>query len=97
MATEIIVIVENENARGRSSLLAVEISGRQAADAPTHDDEVIILAGVDRLPCLIPKCAITQRVSDFEGTGVTASHSGASRRIVARSILRSRAACFGRE
>ena len=48
MATEIIVVVEDENARGRSGGATVEERGCQAADATPDDDEVILF--LDRQP-----------------------------------------------
>ena len=48
MAAEIVVIVQNQDA-GVRFCLAVEMRGRQAADAATNDDKVVLFADtVDR-------------------------------------------------
>src|SRR5262249_12583431 len=48
MATEIIVVVEDEDARGRPGDATIEGGGRQSADARADDDEVVTL--LDRQP-----------------------------------------------
>ena len=48
MAAEVVVVFENKNARVRARSLAIEMRGREAADAAAYDDEVIDFASVLR-------------------------------------------------
>jgi len=40
VSAKVVVVVEDKNARVRASNLAIEVRGREAADAATYDDEV---------------------------------------------------------
>ena len=44
MATNVIVVIENEDARIRLPR-AIEMRGREPADATADDDEIIVFAG----------------------------------------------------
>ena len=80
MATEIIVVVEDENARGRSGGAAVEERGCQAADATPDDDEVVVF--LDRQPLESENFASPRlRVYDLIGARVLSAQSGERRRI----------------
>src|SRR5580700_10556264 len=88
VAAKIIVIVKNEDARGTAGLLAIEIGRRQTTDAATDHDQIVFLAGVDRLAGFIPEGSVAQCVCDFERPGMTSPHSVERWRIVAGPILR---------
>ena len=84
MAAEVVVIVENENAGLWASLFAVEVSGRQAADAAAHDNQIVRLACVCWISGGFPKSPIAQGVGDVKGAGLTASHTRERRGIRSR-------------
>ncbi len=72
MAAEIVVVVENQNARLVSHLLAIKIRRGQAADAAAHDDQVerlFVFCG------LVPLLPVTQGVSRFPRAVVAAAHA----------------------
>ena len=49
VAAEVVVVVEDQDARRRARARAIEVRRRQPADAAADDDEIVGLAGVDRL------------------------------------------------
>ena len=69
MATEIIVVVENEDARGCVPG-AVEVCRCQSADAAANDDKIIGLAGVGDLAGLSPEVTVAQAMSALETSRV---------------------------
>ena len=93
MAAEIIVIVENEDARVFALLLAVEIGRRQAADASTHHNEVIRVARFANRPRLVPKILVANGMHDFERTIMLATQARQRRGIICFSSLRISAEC----
>ncbi len=65
VTAEIVVVVEDEDARGRPGGAAVEPGGRQPADAAADDDEVVAL--LDRQPVDGKPAAVARlRVSGLE-------------------------------
>ena len=82
MAAEIVVIVEDEDARGRAGA-AIEPGRCQPADAAADHDQVVAL--LDRQPVEgeTPACA-RQRVRDLERAVVLAAQSGERGRIAHR-------------
>src|ERR1019366_1680038 len=82
VSTEVVVVVEDENAGFRTGCFAVEVSGGQAANAAADDDQVVGFAGFFGLARRIPECAVAQGVSSVEGTGVAATHAGESGRVI---------------
>ncbi len=60
VSTEVVVIIEDENARLRAGGFAIEVSGGESADASADDDQIVGLAGVLGLPCRIPESAVAQ-------------------------------------
>ena len=85
MAAEIVVILDDQDARVRLRL-AVEVRSGQPADPAADDDQVIGI--VDALGMLDPQRAVAKRMRIFEGSGMAAAHTGADRRIIAVRILR---------
>ena len=80
VATEIVVIVENEDARFWS-LFSVEMCGREAADATPHNDKVIYIGvGLFGGPPVAP-VPKPELVTDFEGSDVIPAQPGTRRRI----------------
>ena len=73
VAPEVVVVVEDEDAGLATGGLAVEMRGREAADAPSNDDEVIGLTRLFGLTGGIPKGAIAKAVSNVERSGMAAA------------------------
>jgi hypothetical protein len=65
VAADIVVIIENENARLRPPG-AIKMCGRKATDATADDDQIVSLAGRDRGAGLRRQIAVAQRVRRFE-------------------------------
>src|SRR5262245_2078380 len=83
MAAEIIVVVEDEDARGRPGGAAIEGGGRQSADARADDDEVVTL--LDRQPVEGETLAFARlRVRGLERARVLSAQSGERGRIAQR-------------
>src|SRR5262249_37945391 len=80
VAAEIIVIVEDEDARGRPGGAAIEGGGSQAADAPADDDEVVAL--LDRQPVEGEALAFARvRVRGLERARVLSAQPGERGRV----------------
>ena len=62
MAAEVIVIVEEQDACVRIDIATIDVCGRQATDACTNDDEVVVLINAISLPAL----ALYRGVCRFE-------------------------------
>ena len=92
VSAEVVVIVEDEDARLVAGLLAIEIGRRQSADAASDDDEVVALGGFGRLGGGVPESVIAQRVCILVRRVVTAAQSGESGGIVTGT-----GGIFGRE
>ena len=58
VSPEIIVVLQDENPRRLSGGLVKEACGREAADAATHDDQVVAFTGAFGLPCVCPECTV---------------------------------------
>ena len=84
MAAEIIMIVEDQDARPRPHRLAIIMRRRQTGEAAADDDQIISLAHV--LGVAQFQRAIAQGVRRFIGTIMAAAQAGARRRI--RFVLR---------
>jgi hypothetical protein len=87
VTAEVIVIVENQNARAVRAL-AKKVRGREPADSAAHDNEIVRLARVCDRGRWLGQQSIAQRVRSFERSGMTAAHAETSRRIVAPQLLR---------
>ena len=81
MAAEIVVVVQDEDARRWAGGLAEVPGRRQAADAGANDDQIVTLARVGRRARRGPERAVAQRVRDLEGAGVAAPETGERWRI----------------
>src|SRR5262249_7366800 len=79
MAAEVVVIVEDEDAGVWSGPLAIEPGGRQAADAATDDDKIVMFLG--RNPLDRKRLAFAQCMRGFERPRMMPAHSGEGRRI----------------
>jgi hypothetical protein len=66
MTTEIVVIVQDENASVFARAFAIEIGGREPADS--HNDEVLFLAGVGRIAERVRTLAVAQAVGKGEAS-----------------------------
>jgi len=84
MAAEIVMIVQDENARTFPCASAKEISGRETAEAAADNDEVIVLAGGGRIAERIRAFAVAQTVGEGEGAIVISAHAQLRGRIVVR-------------
>jgi len=66
MSTEIVVIVQDENASVFARAFAIEIGGREPADS--RNDEVLFLAGVGRIAESARTFAVAQAVGKGEAS-----------------------------
>ena len=87
MSAKVVVIVEDEDARVRARSLAIEMRGGESADAASHDDEVVCLAGILRRASCVPEGAVAQRVRRIERSGMAAAQSGERGRVVGGRLL----------
>ena len=86
VATEVVVVVENQDARLRP-LLQEEVRGRQAAEASPHDEEVVdIVVGPLDGPPIAPTRA-RELVGDLERTDVASPKPRECRWIAGRSSV----------
>ena len=84
MSAEIVMIVENKNARAWIGF-SMEIGGRETADTRPHHDEVVKI-GIgfsDRPP--VPPSSARQLMGDFVGAVVIAAQPGKRGRITGSS------------
>src|SRR5258706_1913936 len=84
---KIVMIVDNENFRLRTSVLAEKISRRQPANSSPHDDKIVFFSRRLRLALAFPKIPIAQLVSVGVGALMVATHALSLWRIVARILL----------
>ena len=66
VSAEVVVIVEDEDACFCACCLAIEVRRCQAADAAADNNQIVGLAGVDRLASLVPKRAVAQAMRGIE-------------------------------
>ena len=85
MASEVVVVVQNEDTGFRSDLLLEVVGGGQTADPAAHHHQVVTFAGVTRV---IPRLALDELVSYLVRSFVTAAHSGPCWRVVSGRPLR---------
>ena len=86
VATDVVVIVENENARLRP-LRPVEMRRRKPADAAADNDQVIVFAGRRHRTGAPPEVAVAQRMRGLETAWMIAPQPGQRRWIIVRRIL----------
>src|SRR6516162_304307 len=86
MPAEVVVVVKNQNARVRSSILREEIACGQAADSSTDDYKVVDLVRVSHAG-KIHTASVPQLVSSFKGTCVVSAKSRQGWRIVVGRLL----------
>ena len=84
VSTEIVVVVEEQDASIGSGELAVKKGGGQATDASADDDQVVGLVVGDGVR---PFLAVAQGVRGFPGAIVAAAHSGLGRGVVVGIFL----------
>jgi hypothetical protein len=90
VTAEIIVIVENQDARVGVDVAAIEICGCQPADACANDNEVVVFARWPGRPVL----ALHHGVCRFERPGVRTTHAHFGWRIVRRLLACNRIPVF---
>ncbi len=84
---EIVVIVEDQNARSGAVRLAIKPRRRQSADAAADHDQIETL--LDRAPGDVEGAALaTDLMGDLERTGMAAPQTGQHRRIIAFGLRR---------
>ena len=86
MAAEVVVVLDNQNARIRI-LLTIEMRGRETADPAADDDEIKFLSSLNRRRGCLPKISVAQGVSSFKGTDMAATKPGKYRRIIVSCFL----------
>ena len=79
MAAEIVVVFENQNFRVGTGDFSKEIRGGEAADAATHNNQVV---GFGILRGSAPGVAVAQGVADFHDRVGGAAHAGQRRRVI---------------
>ena len=85
VAPEVVVVVENEDARLRL-LLSIEVRGRQAAQTSPHDDEVVDIGiGLRYGPPVAPALE-GEFEGGLEGTDMAPAQSRERRRIARRGL-----------
>jgi hypothetical protein len=77
MAAEIVVILENQDARVFAGGFAIEVGGAEAADTADYH-EVVRFTGVHGRAGLLPERAIAHLIGDFERAVMAATHAGQS-------------------
>ena len=87
VSAEIVVIVEDQDARIAAGALQEVIRRAQAADAAAGDHQIVGLVGV-RHRGQIHVAAVAKLMRHFKRSGMVAPHSGQRRRIVIRRLLR---------
>src|SRR5713226_62042 len=85
---EVVMIIQNQNARLWTRALAVKVRRRQPADSGSHHHQIVGLTGINGLARLFPKSPVAQSVGRLERTCMTAAQPGQRRRIVIRRLLR---------
>ena len=90
VSAEVIVVLEDEDARRLAGSLMEEARGREAADAAAHHDQVVGFARAFRLPGAVPEGTVAQPMRHFKRTGVAAAQSMRGGRVIAGTILRLR-------
>ena len=86
MATEIIVVIQNQDPRIGTILFAIEIGGSQSTDTTANNDQVIV--ALARIDCL-PGTAVAHGVGNLERADMASAQTLSSRWIVVRRQSRS--------
>ncbi len=73
MATEVIMVFEQQDTGGGSPLLPVEPCSGESADACPDDDEIVTLGTAMDFTGMLPKRPVAESVEGLKGTRVTAS------------------------
>ena len=81
MAAEVVVIIEDQNARRRSGGLAEEPRRGEPADARADDDQIVALAAIDDRARAGPERPFAQRVGRLERAVVATAKTGEGGRI----------------
>src|SRR5262249_30723197 len=83
VSAEVVVIVENQNARIAAYLLTIKVRGRESADTAANDDEVVRFLGFFRRTERIPMFTVAQLVRKGVGPVVVPTHAGQRGRVIA--------------
>src|SRR5579863_7855429 len=86
MAAEVVVILQNQNARVGVCLAKKMCSG-EATDASAHDNQVKTFAGLNRLAGFLPEIAVADAVRNLETSHMASAQPRECGRIVAGSLL----------
>ena len=84
---EIIVVLENQDARFVARGLAEIVRRGQSAEPSADDDQIVGFARVHGLGSTVPKSVVFDFVHGFERPGVIAAQAGPGGRIVTRDVL----------
>ena len=85
---EVVMIIEDQDARARARLLAIEVGCRQTTDTAPHHYKIVGFASAFRIGSSAPESFVPQLVRDLEGTGVVPSHGRQRGRVVTRILGR---------
>src|SRR5581483_7229196 len=82
MTAEVVVVIQDQHLCLGTGSFAEVVCGCEPADASTDDHQIIALAGVVDLTCVLPEGAVPDSVGDFKRSGMTSSQAGACWRII---------------
>jgi hypothetical protein len=82
VASEVVVVIEDEDTSVVSHGLAVEVGGRETGDASSHNDEVVALVRVEPV---LPHLSVTHRMRDLPRAVVASPKAGRGRGVAIRS------------
>src|SRR5713101_7588220 len=88
VAAEIIMIFQNKNLRAFARAFTIEMRCSQAADSPSHNNQVIFFSKLCGSRRVFPECSVTQAVGNFKRPWMASAEASRNGRIVVLLILR---------
>src|SRR5690348_3844567 len=88
MPAEVIMILQDQNARPSAGTLTKKVCCRQSADASPHYNQIVGFAGLLWLRRLLPESAVAQAVRSLKRARLAAPHARERGRIVTGPLLR---------
>jgi hypothetical protein len=82
VAPEVVVVVEDEDARAAPRRGLEKISTGKTAETGAYHDQVVVLPGVGFGPHIFPGISVPERMRHLEGASVATSHAGQRRGII---------------
>src|SRR5262249_34556320 len=75
VAAEIVVVVEDENARPLACVSTIEMGRRQPADTAAYHDQVVDFARINGVACRGPEPSVAERVRHVKGPFMAPAHA----------------------